>query len=196
MERRLTLLRGHSTGTCCCDSCCCFLRLQAGAEDHSLPIQPYSWESSLGVWSSPHAGVGHLLSTRPRGGESWVGMALLLGGRVRRQKPEVLMFSESRALRAPDGKGMDIRIPCRRYDSFFWRTREYSLLCFKDRMIKLVASEHSLPSRMCVLMSCSHSQLPDLAAAIGTDAKGSYVRPPLEVCPWVTAAISPRGVRE
>lgn len=196
MERRLTLLCSHSTGTCCYDSGCCFLRLQAGGEDHSLPIQPHSWDSSLGVWSSHHAAAGHLPSTRPRGGESWVGMALLLGGRVWGQKPEVLMFSESRALRAPDGKVMGIRIPCRHYDSLFSKTREYSLLCFEDGMIKLVASECSLPSRMCVLMSCLHSQLPDLAAVIGTDAKSSYVRPLLEVCPWVTAATSPRGVRE
>lgn len=112
------------------------------------------------------------------------------------QKPEVLMFSGSHALRAPDGKDMDIRIPCRCYDSFFSRTREYSPLCFEDGMIKLVASEHSLPSHTCVLMSCAQSQLPDLAAATGNDAKGSCVRPPPEVCPWVTAAVSPRGVRE
>lgn len=163
-----------------------------GVEDHSRPIQPHPWESSFGIWSSHRAGVGHLPSTRPRGGEFWVGMAFLLGG----QKPEVLMFSGSHALRAPDGKDMDIRIPCRCYDSFFSRTREYSPLCFEDGMIKLVASEHSLPSHTCVLMSCAQSQLPDLAAATGNDAKGSCVRPPPKVCPWVTAAVSPRGVRE
>ena len=147
-------------GSCGGDSCHCFLRLRPGPGTAHCPSRPLlgkrSWTLRLlSGWSRS------LAEHRAQGRRMLGSHGPSSGGRVGvggRSQECWLVFSGSPTLGARDGKGMEVRTPCRCSDSFFSRTEEYLLLCFEDKVITLVATEHSFPSLACVLTSCSRSQ--------------------------------------